>query len=57
MLTALIAVVGLSAFPVENGETALGDEWLKAPLAGIVDALQDPLPGWLGRRRCASTSA
>ena len=44
----LIAVVGLSAFPVSNGETALGEEWLKAPLAGIVDALGSELPGWLG---------
>lgn len=48
VLTALIAVVGLSAFPVENGETALGGEWLEAPLVGIVDALQESLPGWLG---------
>ena len=48
VLTALIAVVGLSAFPVENGETALGEEWLKAPLAGIVEALEPSLPGWLG---------
>ncbi len=48
VLTALVAAVGISAFPVENGQTALGEEWLKAPLAGIVDALQDPLPGWLG---------
>ena len=48
VLTVLIALVGLSAFPVENGHTALGDEWLKAPLAGIVDALQSSLPGWLG---------
>ena len=48
VLTVLIAVVGLSAFPVENGQTALGEEWLKAPLAGIVDALQADLPGWLG---------
>jgi APA family basic amino acid/polyamine antiporter len=45
-LTALIAVVGISAFPVEGGETALGNEWLKAPLVGIVEALADPLPGW-----------
>ena len=43
-ITALIAVVGLSAFPVEDGQTALGDEWLRAPIAGIVDALGDPLP-------------
>ena len=48
VLTVLIAIVGLSAFPVENGETALGDEWLEAPLAGIVAALDGPLPGWLG---------
>ena len=46
-ITALIAVVGISAFPVENGSTALGDEWLRAPIAGIIDALGDPLPGWL----------
>ncbi len=48
VLTVLVAAVGLSAFPVENGQTALGDEWLKAPLAGIVEALQESLPGWLG---------
>jgi len=46
-ITALIAVVGLSAFPVEDGRTALGDEWLRAPIAGIVDALGDPLPDGL----------
>jgi APA family basic amino acid/polyamine antiporter len=48
LLTFAVAIVGLSAFPVENGATALGDEWLKAPLAGIVDALQGDVPGWLG---------
>ena len=46
VLTVLVAAVGISAFPVANGETALGEEWLKAPLAGIVDALGDPLPDW-----------
>lgn len=35
----LIAVVGLSAFPVEHGKTALGTEWKRAPLMGIVSAL------------------
>lgn len=35
----LIAVVGLSAFPVEHGTTALGTEWRRAPLMGIVSAL------------------
>ena len=44
VLTAAVAAVGISAFPVENGETALGNEWLKAPLAGIVDALGTHLP-------------
>jgi APA family basic amino acid/polyamine antiporter len=44
LLTAAVAAVGVSAFPVENGETALGEEWLKAPLAGIVDALGAHLP-------------
>jgi basic amino acid/polyamine antiporter, APA family len=44
VLTVLTAAVGLSAFPVENGETALGEEWLKAPLAGIATALGDELP-------------
>ena len=48
VLTALVATVGISAFPVENGHTALGDEWLKAPLAGIVDALQPHVPDVLG---------
>ena len=45
ILTVLISIVGISAFPVENGETALGGEWLKAPMAGIVTALDGPLPG------------
>jgi APA family basic amino acid/polyamine antiporter len=35
----LIAVVGLSAFPVEHGTTALGTEWRRAPLMGIVSAI------------------
>ena len=48
VITTLVAVVGLSAFPVENGQTALGREWLEAPLAGIIEALQPSLPGWLG---------
>jgi len=44
LLTAAVAAVGISAFPVENGTTALGEEWLKAPLAGIVDALGAHVP-------------
>jgi APA family basic amino acid/polyamine antiporter len=39
-----IACVALSAFPATNGTTALGTEWLRSPLMGIVDALRGPLP-------------
>jgi APA family basic amino acid/polyamine antiporter len=42
-----IALVGMSAFPVERGSTALATEWLQAPLMGIVDAVGADLPGWL----------
>jgi APA family basic amino acid/polyamine antiporter len=42
VITVLIAVVGLSAFPVEGGETALAEEWLFAPLVGIASALGLP---------------
>ena len=48
ILTVLIALVGLSAFPVQDGETALGDEWLRAPILGIVEALDEPLPTIVG---------
>lgn len=42
-----IALVALSAFPADAGTTALGTEWLNAPLMGIVDALRGPLPDGL----------
>jgi basic amino acid/polyamine antiporter, APA family len=42
-----IACVALSAFPATNGTTALGTEWLRSPLMGIVDALRAPLPNGL----------
>jgi basic amino acid/polyamine antiporter, APA family len=48
LLTAAVAAVGLAAFPVENGQTALGEEWLKAPLAGIVEALRGHVPDLVG---------
>ena len=35
IVTVLIAAIGLSAFPVSAGETALGEEWLEAPLVGV----------------------
>ncbi len=44
----LIALVGLSAFPAVHGSTALGTDWLRAPLMGIVSALQTHLPHWFG---------
>ena len=46
----LIALVGLSAFPAPaHGTSALGREWLRAPLMGIVSALQAHLPHWFGQ--------
>ena len=42
-----IAVVGLMAFPVRDGTTALGTTWAEAPLMGIVAALDPHLPNWL----------
>jgi APA family basic amino acid/polyamine antiporter len=42
----LIALVALSAFPSDTGTTALGTDWLRAPLMGIVDELGNHLPGW-----------
>ena len=47
VVTVLIAAIGLSAYPVENGSTALGDEWLEAPLVGIAAAFEGLLPGML----------
>jgi APA family basic amino acid/polyamine antiporter len=48
VLTAAVATVGLAAFPVEDGQTALGEEWLEAPLAGIVQALKGDVPDLVG---------
>jgi len=42
----LIALVGLSAYPAPHGTTELGTDWLRAPLMGIVAALQGHLPHW-----------
>ncbi len=43
-----IALVGLSAFPAPKGaETALGTEWLRAPLVGIATEIGHELPGLL----------
>jgi APA family basic amino acid/polyamine antiporter len=47
VLTVLTAAVGLTAFPADDGSTALGDEWLEAPMVGIVTAFEGDLPGGL----------
>ena len=44
IITVLIAVVGLSAFPAEDGSTDLADQWLQAPIVGIVTAFDGELP-------------
>ena len=45
----LIALVGLSAYPAPHGTTALGTQWLRSPIMGIVAALQTQVPHWFGR--------
>ena len=47
VVTVLIAGIGLSAYPAENGQTALGTEWLQAPLVGIATAFEGTLPSLL----------
>jgi len=49
LVTVLIALVALSAFPAQNGTTELGTTWLKAPLMGVVYALGPHVAYWLER--------
>jgi APA family basic amino acid/polyamine antiporter len=44
VLTVLVAIVGVTAFPATDGSSALGDRWLEAPLVGIVTAFGGELP-------------
>jgi basic amino acid/polyamine antiporter, APA family len=44
IVTVLIAVVGVCAFPAEDGSTDLADKWLQAPIVGIVTAFEGHLP-------------
>ena len=44
IMTVLIAIVGVCAFPAEDGSTDLADEWLQAPIVGIVTAFDGHLP-------------
>jgi APA family basic amino acid/polyamine antiporter len=45
----LIALVALSAFPAPHGTTELGTTWLRAPLMGVVSAVELHVPHWFGR--------
>jgi basic amino acid/polyamine antiporter, APA family len=47
VVTVLIALVGLSAFPAPNGTTELGTTWVRAPLMGIVYALGPHVAYWV----------
>jgi APA family basic amino acid/polyamine antiporter len=47
-LYVLIAMVGLAAFPTQNGTTQLGEKWLRSPLMGIVFDINKELPAWAG---------
>src|SRR5256885_1618912 len=49
VVTVLIALVALSAFPAPNGTTQLGTTWLRAPLMGVVFALGPHIAFWLER--------
>ena len=47
VVTVAIAAIGLSAYPATNGSTALGTQWLQAPLVGIAVAFGGHLPAAL----------
>ena len=49
LVTVLIALVALSAYPAPNGTTELGTTWLKAPLMGVVFALGPHIAYWVER--------
>jgi APA family basic amino acid/polyamine antiporter len=49
VVTVLIALVALSAFPATNGVTKLGTTWQRAPLMGVVYALGPHVAFWVER--------
>ena len=49
VVTVLIALVALSAFPAPHGTTPLGTEWQRAPLMGVVYALGPHVAFWVER--------
>ncbi|HEU0337015.1 MAG TPA: universal stress protein [Gaiellaceae bacterium] len=48
LVTVAIATIGVTAYPAEDGTTDLAEDWLEAPIAGIVAALDAQLPDGLG---------
>ena len=49
VISVLIALVGLSAFPAPHGTTALGHDWLRAPLMGDRLRARPHVPHWFGQ--------
>jgi len=49
VVTVLIALVALSAFPAPHGTTLLGTTWQRAPLMGVVYALGPHVAWWVER--------
>src|SRR5437763_1690404 len=49
IVTVLIALVALSAFPAPHGTTQLGPTWQRAPLMGVVYALGPHIAFWVER--------
>jgi APA family basic amino acid/polyamine antiporter len=47
IVSVLIGIVGVAAFPAVGGSTALAADWLQAPLVGIVAAFNGHLPAML----------
>jgi APA family basic amino acid/polyamine antiporter len=47
VVSVLVGVVGIAAYPSEGGETALGTTWLRAPLVGIAVAFDGSLPAFV----------
>jgi basic amino acid/polyamine antiporter, APA family len=47
VVTVLIALVALSAYPAPHGTTELGTTWQRAPIMGVVYALGPHVANWL----------
>src|SRR5438477_3023279 len=49
LVTVLVGLVALSAFPAPHGTTQLGTKWQRAPLMGVVYALGPHIAFWVER--------